>query len=139
MSWDVGSDILSMPSVILVKFNGYTGPVFSDCGDQIILVYPVNWQFDFKGVNCSRTQFPLWLAYAIIVHKCQRMLLSAAVINLSQKEHCLGLSYVAVSCVRTISGIVFEKPFDFDHFKHKKSDISQDRELDFVFRSNQLL
>jgi mRNA-degrading endonuclease HigB of HigAB toxin-antitoxin module len=61
------------------------------------------------------------------------MSLSAAVMNLSQKEHCLGLSYVAVS------RIVFEKPFDFDHFKHKESDIWRDRELDFVVRGNQLL
>jgi ATP-dependent DNA helicase PIF1 len=96
-----------MPSVILVKFDGYTGP---DCGDRIVPIYPVNHHFDFKGMNCSQTQFPLWLAYAITVHKCQGMSLSAAVINLSQKEHCLGLSYVAVLCVRTIGGIVFEKP-----------------------------
>ena len=139
MSWDIGSDISSMPSVILVKFDGYTGPAFPDCGDRIVPIYPVNRQFDFKGMNCSRTQFPLRLAYAITVHKCQGMSLSAAVINLSQKEHCLGFSYVAVSRVRTIGGIVFEKPFDFDHFKHKESDMSRDRELDFVVRGNQLL
>jgi ATP-dependent exoDNAse (exonuclease V) alpha subunit len=87
-------------------------------------------------MNCSRTQFPLRLAYAITVHKCQGMSLSAAVINMGQKEHCLGLSYVAVSRVRTIGGIVFEKPFDFDHFKHKESGMSQDQELDFVVRGN---
>jgi hypothetical protein len=67
------------------------------------------------------------------------MSLSVAVINLGQKEHCLGFSYVAVSRVRTISGIVFEKSFDFDHFKHKELDMSRDWELDFVVRSNQLL
>ena len=75
-------------------------------------------------------------AYAITVHKCQGISLSVAVTNLSQKEHYLGLSYVAVLCVRTIGGIVFKKPFNFDHFKYKESDISRDRELDFVFRSN---
>ena len=139
MSWDIGSDISSMPSVILVKFDGYTGPAFPDCGDRIVPIYPVNRQFDFKGMNCSRTQFPLRLAYAITVHKCQGMSLSTVVINLSQKEHCLGLSYVAVSHVRIIGRIVFEKRFDFDHFKHKESDMSRDRELDFVVRGNQLL
>jgi hypothetical protein len=33
MSWDIRSDILSMPSVILAKFNSYTGPAFPDCRD----------------------------------------------------------------------------------------------------------
>ena len=50
----------------------------------------------------------------------------------------MSLSYVAVPLVRTIRGIVFEKPFDFDHFKHKESDMSRDWELDFVVMGNQL-
>ena len=113
-----------MPLVILVKFDGYTGPAFPDCGDGVVPVYPVTQQFEFKGVSCSQTQFPLWLAYVITVHKSQGMSLSMAVINLSQKEHCLGLSYVAVSHVRTAGGVMFEKPFDFEHFKHKESNMS---------------
>jgi len=36
--------------------------------------------------------------------------------NLNQREHCLGLSYVAVSRVKTLGGVLFEVPFDFDHF-----------------------
>ena len=63
ISWDIVSDISSMPSVILVKFDGYTGPAFPDCGDRIIPIYPVNRQFDFKGMNCSQTQFPLRLRF----------------------------------------------------------------------------
>ena len=38
MSWDIGLDISFMPLVILVKFDSYTGPVFPDCGDQIVLL-----------------------------------------------------------------------------------------------------
>ena len=41
MSWDVGLDVSSMPSVILVKFDGYTGPAFPDCEEGIVPVYPV--------------------------------------------------------------------------------------------------
>jgi hypothetical protein len=72
-----------MPSVILVKFDGYTGPAFPDCGDRIVPIYPVNLQFDFKDVSCSQTQFLLQLAYAITVHKYQGMSLSAGIMNLS--------------------------------------------------------
>jgi ATP-dependent exoDNAse (exonuclease V) alpha subunit len=139
MSWDVGQDITSMPSVILVKFDGYTGPAFPDCGEGIIPIFPVTRQFEYKSVSCSQTQFPLRLAYAITVHKSQGMSLDAAIMNLRKKQHCLGLTYVAVSRVRTAGGVVFEEPFDFEHFKHKESAISQDRVADVILRDTQLL
>ena len=68
-------------------------------------------------MSCSRTQFPLRLAYAITVHKSQRMSLDAAIMNLRKKQHCLGFAYIAVSRIRTAGGVVFEEPFDFEHFK----------------------
>ena len=55
MSWDVGLDISFIPSVILVEFNGYDGLAFPDCGDGIAPIYLVTWQFEYKGVSCSRT------------------------------------------------------------------------------------
>jgi hypothetical protein len=51
----------------------------------------------------------------------------------------LGLAYVVVSRVRTAGGVVFEDPFDFEHFKHKESAISQDRATDIILRDTQLL
>ena len=128
-----------MPLVILVKFDGYAGPVFPDCGNQIVPVFPANRQFEYKGMSCSRTQFPLQLVYAITIHKSQGMLLDAAFVNLAQREHCLGLSYVAVSRIRKVAGLVIEIPFDFEHFRHKESEMSRDREADFILRSGQLL
>jgi ATP-dependent DNA helicase PIF1 len=139
MSWDIGSDISSMPSVILVKFDGYTGLAFPDCGDQIMPVFPANRQFEYKSVSCSQTQFLLQLAYAIMVHKSQGMSLDVAFVNLAQREYCMSLSYVAVSRIRTVPGVVVEKPFDFEHFRHKESEMSRDQETDFILRSGQLL
>jgi hypothetical protein len=52
-----------------VKFDGYTGPAFPDCGEGIIPIFPVTRQFEYKSVSCSRTQFPLRLAYAITIHR----------------------------------------------------------------------
>ena len=58
--------------------------------------------------------------------------------NLNQREHCLGLSYIAVSRVKTLDSVLFEVPFDFEHFTFKDSAVSQERELDYTFRNTQL-
>ena len=119
--------------------DGYKGPAFPDCPAGVIPVFPDMRTFEFKGVSCSRTQFPLRLAYAISVHKSQGLTLTKAVMNLNRKEHCLGLSYVAVSRVTTLDGLLFEEPFDFERFKSTNSVVSQQRELDYTYRNAQLL
>ena len=128
-----------MPLIMLIKFDEYHGPDFPHYDLGVIPVFPATRQFEYKGVACSRTQFPLRLAYAITVHKSQGLTLSRAVLNLNQREHCLGLSYVAVSRVKTLSGVLFELPFDFDRFKPVNSAVSADREIDYTIRTNQLL
>ena len=140
IAWDIGQDPSSvMPSLLLVKVDGYKGPAFPDCPAGVIPVFPDMRTFEFKGVSCSRTQFPLRLAYAISVHKSQGLTLTKAVMNLNRKEHCLGLSYVAVSRVTTLDGLLFEEPFDFERFKSTNSVVSQQRELDYTYRNAQLL
>jgi ATP-dependent DNA helicase PIF1 len=138
--WDIGQDPFSLPpSVLLVRFDGYIGPVFPNCDPGIVPVFPATAQFEYKSMACSRTQLPLRLAYAIIVYKSQGLTLFRAVLNLNQREHSVGLSYVATSRVKTLDGLMFESPFDFDHFSGLDSIISRDRELDYNFRTNQLL
>jgi ATP-dependent DNA helicase PIF1 len=131
IAWEDGQDPSTLPSIILIRFDEYDGPDFVHCTPGVIPVFPATRHFEYKGVACSRTQFPLRLAYAITVHKSQGLTLSRAVLNLNQREHCLGLSYVAVSRVQTLSGVLFEVPFDFDRFKHVNSAVSVDRELDY--------
>jgi ATP-dependent DNA helicase PIF1 len=138
--WNTGQDpSVSMPSLLLVRFAEYSGPDFPLYGPKVIPVFPTIRQFDFKGVACTRTQFPLRLAYAITVHKSQGLTLLQAVLNVNQKEHCLGLSYVAISRVKALDGLIFESPFDFSRFNTLDTPIALDRELDFKIRENQLL
>jgi ATP-dependent DNA helicase PIF1 len=138
--WDVGKDpSVDMPSVLLVHFSEYSGPGFPNYGPKIIPIFPVTRQFEYKGIPCTRTQFPLRLAYAITVHKSQGLTLLRVVLNLNQKEHCLGLSYVAISRVKTLDGLMFESPFDFSHFTVNNTPTARDRELDISIRKNQIL
>jgi ATP-dependent DNA helicase PIF1 len=138
--WDIGKDpSVDMPSILLVHFSEYSGPDFPNYSPKIIPIFSVTRQFEYKGVPCSRTQFPLRLAYAITVHKSQGLTLSRVVLNLDQREHCLGLSYVAISRVKALEGLMFEIPFDYSHFTINNTSTARDRELDISIRKKQIL
>jgi len=55
--------------------------------------------------NPCRKQFPLTVAYAITVHKCQGLSLYCAIVDLSDKVFCAGMAYVTVSWVRSLDGL----------------------------------
>jgi hypothetical protein len=140
ISWDSNQNPASdLPTRVLIRFDDYKGPGFPGCPLGIIPVFTITRQFEFKGYACSRTQFPLRLAYAITVHKSQGLTLQRARLNLNKKEHCLGLSYVAMSRVKSLDGVLLEVPFDFERFTVSKSPVFTDRELDYAFRTSQLI
>ena len=53
----------------------------------------------------ERTQFPLRLCYAATIHKVQGLSLDAAVIYLGRKMFSPSMAYVALSRVRSLSGL----------------------------------
>jgi hypothetical protein len=61
------------------------------------------------------------------------------VLDLSRTKHYFRLSYIIILRVKTLDRLLFEGPFDFDHFKKLKTTISEDRDLDHIFRTNQML
>jgi hypothetical protein len=73
------------------------------------------------------------------MHKSQGRSLSRAVLNLSDSEFALGLSYVAVSRVKTLEGLMFESTFDLSRFKEPKGKTPRDRAEDVRIRNGQLI
>lgn len=58
-----------------------------------------------KNFYVYRKQFPLILAYAVTIHKCQGLSLDCAIVDLSDRVFSAGMAYVALSRVRSLSGL----------------------------------
>jgi ATP-dependent DNA helicase PIF1 len=98
----------------MVRFDHYDGPAFEVDGVEMLYVpvFPVRQDFNVGNEACSRTQFPLTVAYAITVHKSQSITVDQVVTDLSERDFQHGLSYVAVSRVKTLQGLMLESPFE---------------------------
>jgi ATP-dependent DNA helicase PIF1 len=122
--------ICHMAYGLMVEFDSYSGPVFSpDLGNsgsvpsRCVPVFASTHKFLLGKAECSRTQFPVRLGYAVTVYKSQGMTLDKIVIRLpSKKDFALGLSYVAISRVKKLSGLLFETGFDYERFCHAMND-----------------
>ena len=85
------------------NFDGF--PLVRTLNGSLIVARPEIWGIgEDDTVLASITQLPLRLAWAITVHKSQGMSLDCAEIDLSQSFE-FGMGYVALSRVRTLSGI----------------------------------
>lgn len=92
-----------LPLVILVQFDNYEGPfIRGNCFP--VLPQTVNWRE--SGVDCTRRQFPLSVAYAITIHKSQGLTLDLAIVDIGPKESAAGMSYVALSRVRRLEDLM---------------------------------
>ena len=58
-----------------------------------------------KSFFVYRKQFPVMLAYAVTIHKCQGLSHDCAIVDLSSNVFCAGITYVAISRVRTLEGL----------------------------------
>ena len=121
------------PFAVLIKFDNYSGPSLTTTEDNDIIVPIFKSKREFVRGNtpCTRIQFPITLAYAITVHKAQGISVKRAVLNIANRDFTPGLTYVAVSRVETLGGVLFEEPFDyFERFKPRVSKTTEWREQD---------
>lgn len=90
---------------VVTGFNSYNEPLVRIASGRTIAVSPVSWKIEEEGkIKAEISQVPLRLAWAITVHKSQGMSLDAMEADLS-KSFVPGMGYVALSRVRTLSGM----------------------------------
>ena len=85
----------------------------------------------------ERQQIPLKLAYALTIHKSQGLTLSKAWIDIGKSEKTPGVSYVALSRVKTLSSCVIE-PMTYERLTSIKSSTTLKFRLDEEARLNNM-
>ena len=65
---------------------------------------------------CNKNRFLIILTYTITIHKNQDITLNKIRLNLLTKDFTPGLTYIAVSRVKTFNDLLFESTFNFSIF-----------------------
>ncbi|KAI8416655.1 hypothetical protein FOFC_02968 [Fusarium oxysporum] len=115
IGWAPGADAhRDPPSVIMMVMDKYTGPSYLTTDDGRERDF-------FLGTSaCTRKQFPLMASYAITVHKSQSITVDKMVTDLSERDFQTGLSYVAVSRVKMLDGLMIDAPFERASLHYEK-------------------
>ena len=113
--WSDGADHQDQPGMLpaaaLVKFHDpRVGQIYSipvpGCDGGAVEVSPISARFFAQqGVTLQRTQLPLLPCWAATIHKVQGLSLDAAVIDLGPSKFEDGMTYVALSRVRTSDSV----------------------------------
>ncbi|KAJ3459134.1 hypothetical protein MRS44_015207 [Fusarium solani] len=130
------------PEVIMVRFEGYTGPEYFDDEPEMAGIIPIfrSTREYIHGTHlCTRKQFPLVISYAITAHKTQGTKLDQVVADISNKDFTAGLTYMTVSRVKKLEGIMFETAFDLSDISSRTDTQGGPKELDRLRRRVQML
>ena len=77
-----------------------------DLKEDVTLIERFQADYEVSAhVLVTRSQFPLSLAYALTVHKCQGVSLASVLCDLGDAVFCPAMSYVAMSRVTSLKGL----------------------------------
>jgi hypothetical protein len=102
-----------LPVAIMLKMLNYDGPYFPNT--DMVPINPVKQSIKQVGrtnKQASRRMFPLMMAEAVTVHKCQGMTLNKAVLDLGEREM-TGATFVGTSRVKNLTDLELA-PLNFD-------------------------
>ena len=141
--WQPGNDpYKTLPCILLFIPDHYPedGPcLFRDNDNRpVVPILPITRTWEKGSRKHSRTMFPVVLAYAISIHKSQGLTLKRIVIDILKQHFQTGLTYVGISRVKELAGIMFDRYFDISRFLGKPNDICQLRMEDQINRSKQI-
>ncbi|OXV06635.1 hypothetical protein Egran_05597, partial [Elaphomyces granulatus] len=127
------------PLALLVHFDKYDGPALCETeGMKLVPIFRLATEWSNGSVFCRRTQFPMVLAYAITIHKSQGLTVNKAVLRIgSRKDFAPGLTYVGISRVKSLHGLIFEEAFDLERLRMVPSRTTAMREEDCLRRQQQ--
>lgn len=126
--------------IIRIKKTDYTRSQLQDYSDYITIPIFTKKRAFYRSRNeYYRKQFPVRIAFVIIVYKAQGITLDRVVIDITSKEFTPRLRYIAVSRVKTIKSVIFKKPFDFSLFTNRLSALAIARKADIERRILQRL
>lgn len=97
-----------LPIAVIVQFDNYNGPSISDTLPSCVPIRPVTVSEQaLDGFN-ELQQIPLKLAYALTIHKSRGLSIPKAWVDLGKSEKRPGVSYVAISRIKTLLSLVIK-------------------------------
>ncbi len=126
-----------LPIAVIVQFENYRGPVFNENQPLCIPICPITVASQTETGFHERQQLPLRLAWALTIHKSQGLTLPKAWIDIGKSERTAGVSYVAISRVKTLASCVIE-PMTYERLTSLKSSANLQYRLKEENRLDQL-
>ena len=129
-----------LPVDVMVEFENYKGPLFDENRPSCVPICPVTVSSQTQSGMHERQQVTLRLAWALTIHKSQGLMLQSAWIDIGNTERTAGVSYAAISRVKTLSSCVIE-PMTFERLTSLKSSsnlqfrLDEERKLDDLAQS----
>ena len=128
--YEVNHQPPDLPIAVIVHFDDYRGPSISDTLPSCVPICPITVSAQsIDNVQLERQQLPLRLAYALTIHKTQGLNMPKAWIDIGRSERTPGISYVAISRVKTLLSCVIE-PMTFERLTSLKSSTTLQYRLD---------